>query len=64
MKDRKISTLSLHHLLGKAGIEIPPRTLQKYIDEDFEKTKDKRLKVAALKMIKSYDNIVNKISKL
>jgi hypothetical protein len=61
MKERKISTLDLHEMLSKVGIDVAKRTLQTYLDDDFEKCGDSRLKTVALSMVKGYDELKESI---
>jgi hypothetical protein len=63
MKERRISTLDLHHVLKSIGIEIPQRTLQYHLDSNFKTTIDDRLKFVADEMIKNYDELITNLSK-
>jgi hypothetical protein len=61
MKDRRISTLDLHSALEKVGVDIPKRTLQYHLDNDFRTTTDERLKYVATYMIRNYDNLIEEL---
>lgn len=63
MKQRDISTLDLHRALKRVGVVIPQKTLQTQLNNDFENAKDNRLKIVALEMLKSYDNMIENLKK-
>jgi hypothetical protein len=61
MKERRISTLDLHRMLSEVGIDVAKRTLQTYLNDDFKKCNDGRLKTVALTMIKGHDELKENI---
>lgn len=64
MKLRDISTLMLCRMLEQVGVDIPQRTLQHHLDNEFKTTTDDRLKKVAKAMINNHDNLVEKLKKL
>ena len=61
MKQRDISTLSLHRALERLGVDVAKKTLHTYLLTGFKNAKDDRLKIEALEMIKSYDNMIDNL---
>ena len=61
MKSRRISTLDLHEVLKKAGVDIPQRTLQHHLNHDLKTTDDERIKTTIVHMVKNYDDMVESL---
>jgi hypothetical protein len=61
MKQRDISTLDLHRTLKRVGVFIPQKTLHTQLSRNFDNSKEPMLKEVALEMIKSYDDMIERL---
>lgn len=61
MKSRNISTLDLWRILQELGFDVKKRTLQNYIDSNFVKANDDRLKKITVDIIKNQDELIKKL---
>ena len=58
LKKIGVSTLTVNKLLKKVGIVIANKTLQNYLDSDFENVKDVRIKIIVDTILENHKNLV------